>query len=54
VIPADECKVTVFLISIQVWEDERLKWDPSRFGNIKRFYTSESFIWTPQIGWVTT
>ncbi|XP_023726357.1 neuronal acetylcholine receptor subunit alpha-5 isoform X2 [Cryptotermes secundus] len=46
-------RIDVYYGLYMEWEDERLKWDPSHYGNIKRFYTSESFLWTPQIGWVT-
>ncbi|XP_069678424.1 neuronal acetylcholine receptor subunit non-alpha-2-like [Periplaneta americana] len=35
------------------WYDERLKWNPSDYGNIKNIPAESNTIWMPQIGWVT-
>jgi hypothetical protein len=36
-----------------VWQDDRLGWEPSHFGEIEHFIISYSSIWTPKIGWKT-
>ncbi|GFG39381.1 hypothetical protein Cfor_08330 [Coptotermes formosanus] len=53
---SDNCERDIIIlsfISMQVWEDERLTWDPLLYGNIRRFSINYSSIWTPQIGWIT-
>ncbi|XP_069678421.1 neuronal acetylcholine receptor subunit alpha-10-like [Periplaneta americana] len=44
----------VFNIFVMVWTDEHMKWDPSKFGDIKDFRVSSYSVWTPDIGVYTS
>lgn len=37
--------ITLQVITMQVWEDRRLKWDPTEFGNITNLYVVSDKIW---------
>lgn len=33
----------------QEWEDYKLKWDPSKYGNVSVLYVPAEMIWVPDI-----
>lgn len=33
----------------QIWEDERLRWNPSEYGNIKKIQLPGASIWRPEL-----
>lgn len=42
-------KVKYQIISLQVWSDEYLQWNPDQFGNISSVYLPQADVWLPDL-----
>lgn len=39
----------LFPINIQTWTDDKLKWDPSKYGNLQHIHVGNHEVWQPDI-----
>lgn len=39
----------MFPVNIQAWTDDKLKWDPSKYGNLQHIHVGNHEVWQPDI-----
>ena len=49
VIMGAQCIVGTHTVLVQIWQDDRLRWDPSEYAGVDKLRISQSRIWTPDL-----